>query len=259
MHYRHEKVLEVETTRAKTALIIGGTGGIGLELAIHMAQMNYMVLVAGRTSPKSHKEYASRISSEHLSNNFHHIPWTYLNPMQGLATLEDALGKEPTIDVLIISFGPYGESSLQEASPEQWQTLVESNLIFPGMVTSWILPMMQKNGGGKILFFGATGSDQIQGKKRTAIYQAAKTGISVLAKSIAKETAKDGICSIVLCPGYTLSKSTPADLKAAAQTRVPTADPSTPADFIPILDSFLQDKRGLMNGTVINCGQGLGT
>ena len=259
MHYRHEKVLEVETTRTKTALIIGGTGGIGLELAIHMAQMNYVVLVAGRTSPESHKEYASRISSDHISKYFHHIPWNYLNPMQGLVTLQNALGKEPTIDVLIISFGPYEESSLHQASPEQWQSMVESNLIFPGMVTSWILPIMQNNGGGKILFFGATGSDQIQGKKHTAIYQAAKTGISVLAKSIAKETAKDGISSIVLCPGYTLSKSTPADLKAVAQSRVPTAEPSTPVDFIPMLDSFLQDNRGLMNGAVINCGQGLGT
>jgi 3-oxoacyl-[acyl-carrier protein] reductase len=249
----------MDTTSIKTALIIGGTGGIGLALSIHMAEMEYRVIVTGRSSPESLKEFDPRISSLQASGFFHHIPWTYINPMQGLASLQDALGKEPNIDVLIISFGPYGESSISQATPEQWQTLVESNLIFPGMVTSWIVPIMQKKGGGKILFFGATGSDQIQGKKQTAIYQAAKTGISVLAKSIAKEGAKDGISSIVVCPGYTFSKSTDPDLKAAAQTRVPTAEPSRPADFIPILDCFLHDTPSLMNGAVINCGQGLGT
>ena len=80
---------------------------------------------------------------------------------------------------------------------------------------------MIQRGWGRLVFFGGTGTDTIKGFRTNAAYAAAKTGLGVLAKSIALECAEFNIASFVLCPGLVDTEYLSPGLRAELAAKSP--------------------------------------
>lgn len=113
----------------------------------------------------------------------------------------EALKGDLVFDILVCAFGPFLQKPLDAMATEDWDRIIHLNLALPGALASALLPGMIGRGWGRLVFFGGTGTDVIKPSRTNAAYAAAKTGLGVLAKSIAVEYANRNIAAFVVCPG----------------------------------------------------------
>jgi 3-oxoacyl-[acyl-carrier protein] reductase len=190
----------------KTALIIGGSGGIGRALALELADRGANLVIHGGNS----QERLENTLAE-LRERGRGVVSGVLCPLgddrspeKGIEFILSKAGGVP--DMLICSWGPFEKAPLGETSPKMWRSLTENNLIFPGILISRVLHDMIIKGWGRILLFGGTRTGEIRGFTTTAAYSAAKTALGVLAKSAAKTAIAAGAAEVtcnVICPGLT--------------------------------------------------------
>lgn len=182
--------------RGKFALVIGGSGGIGRAISIELARRGAKLLVHGRQA-------SSRMKEMNLESH-EAFDYEFRGPDDFLRALDarlEKIGAEP--DIVICAFGPFLEAPLARVTAKEWEWLTLANLALPGALASRFLPGMLPRGYGRFLFFGGTRTDNIRAYTKTAAYASAKTGLGVLAKSIAAEGAPHNVAALVICPGPT--------------------------------------------------------
>ncbi|NCN05781.1 MAG: SDR family oxidoreductase [Spirochaetales bacterium] len=185
------------------------------------------------------------------------IPHEYRSPEHTLAAVEEALGSPLNVSYLVCNFGPFLEAPVSTMQGKDWRFLVEANLMLPGMLVSAVLPEMIQRGFGRIVLFGATGTDQVVGRRLTAGYQAAKTGLGVLAKSVALEAGHHNVTCNVVCPGYVETEYYTEAMKAKAKRRTPGGMLNIPQDFFSLFKLLLSADTTYINGAIISSAQGL--
>ncbi|MDE7290563.1 MAG: SDR family oxidoreductase [Treponemataceae bacterium] len=119
--------------------------------------------------------------------------------ISSLENLKSALKKS---EILCICYGPFLQKKIAQTSAQEWLWMAKLNLALPGILAGYAARFMKRRGFGRILFFGGTRTNQINGFKTNAAYAAAKTGIASLAKSFALEFAECGISTAAIFPGF---------------------------------------------------------
>jgi NAD(P)-dependent dehydrogenase (short-subunit alcohol dehydrogenase family) len=181
----------------KKALIIGGTGSIGLSLAVQLNELGSSVTVTGRNPPRKMTDKLNFIQLDFEKD--------------GIECLE----KEPLLsalsecDILSVTYGPFVQKALHQTSPDDWKKVALHDFALPGIALSFALPSMMERNFGRILFFGGTRTDQIRAYKSNAAYAAAKTALDVIVKSTAANYAEYGITCNAICPGFTRNAPSP--------------------------------------------------
>ena len=103
-------------------------------------------------------------------------------------------------DILIVCYGPFLQKPIHQMSQSEWLEI--STLVFalPGFLTSLALPHMMEHKFGRILLFGGTRTDSVNGYKTNAVYGAGKTAVCSLVKSVCLEylSRKGGIVRMQL-------------------------------------------------------------
>jgi len=166
----------------KKAVIVGGTGGIGLSILRSLAAEGSEVRAIGR----------------HALDGVDSLILELDNPENRIIVLDEVL----SADILCVVRGPFLQKHLHEMTSDEWLSQAYSNLAFPGMLVSAALPHMRASLWGRILLFGGTRTDSVRGFRTNAAYAAAKTGLSSLVKSVALEYAYQGITCNAICPGF---------------------------------------------------------
>jgi NAD(P)-dependent dehydrogenase (short-subunit alcohol dehydrogenase family) len=229
------------------ALIIGGTGGIGKALAYELAQKGAAITVQGGSS-QAHLDTTLKLlrAAGVQAQGF-------LCRLRSDSSVEQMLGRTAHPDILVCAWGPFKRGALETMSACDWHDLVWANLSLPGTLISAVLPEMLKRRWGRILLFGGTNTDTIRGFTTSAAYSAAKTALSVLAKSVVKQSAKAGIRCNVICPGLTDTEYTDAD--AVQYNHSQGVPPLSPEDIARVALTVLENPH--INGTVIPVDHGL--
>jgi 3-oxoacyl-[acyl-carrier protein] reductase len=218
----------------KTALIIGGSGGIGRELALGLADRGANLVIHGGNSPERlesalaelrKRAAAARPARPAAISGFLCALGRDMGPEQAADYILAKARIVPELtrralkergsppDMLICSWGPFIRAPLIDTNPKIWHSLIENNLIFPGILISGVLHDMLDRRWGRILLFGGTGTAEVCGFTTTVAYSAAKTALGVLAKSAAKtalEAGAPGVTCNVICPGLTDTEYTAA-------------------------------------------------
>jgi len=195
------------TFNARFALVIGGSGGIGRAVSLELVRRGARLLVHGRQA-----EERMKTSSPTSLSTFDYAFDSPRNFIQALDARLADIGAEP--DIVICAFGPFSEKPLEMVSAEEWEYLTMANLALPGAVASHFLAGMKARGYGRFLFFGGTRTDAIRPFRKTAAYAAAKTGLGVLAKSIAASAGDRNVAAVVVCPGPTDTEYLNAETRA---------------------------------------------
>jgi 3-oxoacyl-[acyl-carrier protein] reductase len=151
--------------------------------------------------------------------------------------LVEALPSLGRIDILVVAFGPFMRKSLSEMAVSDWERLSLLDLALPGALSSAVFPAMAERGWGRILLFGGTRTDGIRAYSSNAAYAAAKTGLAVLAKSLAAEGAPKGVGSLLVCPGFVDTEYLSAAEREALRLRAPAGRLLKPGEVAgPALD-----------------------
>ena len=187
----------------KNAVVIGGTSGIGLEVAKMLCKDSANVCVTGRHNPLVP-------GLEFLQADFK----AEKSPLdlQAIPSLKEKLC---SADILCVSYGPFVQKPVHLTSAEDWRNLALLDYALAGMAVSSVLPGMMNRKFGRIVLFGGTRTESVRSYKTNAPYAAAKTAISVLVKSVSAEYKRYGITCNAILPGFVNGAKDPSDAVSA--------------------------------------------
>jgi len=200
----------------RRALVVGGSGGLGRAACAALARRGAALVVQGGSS-RERLEAAlaeARAAGAPEAQGF-------LQRIERPADILGRLGSLGRIDVLAVAFGPFLQAPLADTAAADWERLALLNLALPGALCSALLPAMAARGWGRILLFGGTRTDAIRSYRTNAAYAAAKTGLGVLAKSLAVEGAASNVACLVACPGLVDTEYLGEDRREALRALAP--------------------------------------
>lgn len=169
----------------RTALVTGGSGGIGKGCARKLAERGYDVVLSAR------REAPLRAAAEEIGAR--HIVADASDPNgfpAAISTLE-------TIDLVVHAAGALGGTYARKQTFEQWQAIMSANLDSCFVVTSAVLPKM--TAGSRLVFISSSAAHEPM-PARTA-YSASKAGMNAFARALALEVDRDGISVHIVTPG----------------------------------------------------------
>ncbi|MDE6068435.1 MAG: SDR family oxidoreductase [Treponemataceae bacterium] len=173
------------------------------------------------------------------------------NEISSLENLKSALKKS---EILCICYGPFLQKKIAQTSAQEWLWTAKLNLALPGILAGYAARFMKRRGFGRILFFGGTRTNQINGFKTNAAYAAAKTGIASLAKSFALEFGESGISTAAIFPGFVQTEYV-SEKKRAEYEKLLGGKKMIRADEIARAALFLLSDSNL-NGTLLEMDGG---
>jgi len=182
----------------KCAIVTGAASGIGREIALTYAREGAKVAIADlneqaaeATAKEIHRAGGQAIGVAMDVTDEQAVT-------SGVAAVVTAFGG---IDILVSNAGIQIVHPLEEFSYAEWKKLMAIHVDGAFLTTRACLPHMYASGrGGSIIYMGSVHSKEASVLK--APYVAAKHGLIGLAKVVAKEGAKHGVRSNVICPGF---------------------------------------------------------
>lgn len=124
---------------------------------------------------------------------------TYSNEIESCVSV--VLNEYEKIDILVNNAGTtVGADNFLSTTSDQWEVSFKVNILGPMMLSKAVIPHMRKNGGGRIINIGSTGS--LGAEVGFGAYTAMKHGLVGMSKTIAAEFGVDGILCNTVCPGY---------------------------------------------------------
>jgi NAD(P)-dependent dehydrogenase (short-subunit alcohol dehydrogenase family) len=183
-----------EMLKNKTAIITGGTSGIGKQIAAQFGKEGATVIIAGRNASKWE-------NMEPEYKPFLHFMQADVSKSDQVKKLIDyAFSINNRLDILVNNAGIQYERNIEDTPEEDWDLVLETNLKSVFLCSKYAIPHLRAQGGGSIINISSV--DGFWAEPLLGAYCASKGGILALTKSIALDFGKDGIRCNSICPGY---------------------------------------------------------
>lgn len=182
-----------------TALITGGSSGIGEALARCFARDGYRLVLVARSEDKL-RTLADVLHAEHGTRT--DVLRADLAKRGAAGALASALRrKRRNVDVLVNNAGVLEQGAFSSIAAERHQQMIDLNVSGLTAMLSAFVPAMVARGGGRILNVASMAS--FQPVPGLATYAATKAYVLSLTESLAEELRDSGITVTALCPGIT--------------------------------------------------------
>ncbi|MFM9852256.1 MAG: SDR family oxidoreductase [Sphingomonadaceae bacterium] len=196
----------------QTAIVTGGTRGLGYYIAARLAEAGCDVFVCGRNAPAS------------LPDGVAFSACDVRNPEKVAAFVNEVALKSGRIDIVVNNAGGSPQHDAASASPRFVEALVGLNLLGPLYMAQAAYPHMAKAKHGCIVNIASVSG--VRPSPGTAIYGAAKAGLLNLTQSLAQEWGKDGIRVNAIIAGLMITENAESTYgDAGAQAKVGASMP----------------------------------
>jgi 2-deoxy-D-gluconate 3-dehydrogenase len=181
----------------KTALITGAPGGIGQALAVTLAEAGATIGVHGRTPEK-----VTAACDAVAAVGGRAVPlFAELTDVESCRRLiQEAHAVLGRLDILINCAGMNRRKPIAEVTTDDFDTIMAVNLRSLFFLSQAAQPIMQAQGGGKIIHIGSMNSEFAL--DTVSVYGASKAGVAQLTRVMAVEWAKDNIQVNCIIPGF---------------------------------------------------------
>jgi 3-hydroxybutyrate dehydrogenase len=183
----------------KSVVITGSTSGIGLGIARSFAAEGANVMLNGLGDADDIEKLRSGIESDYKVKVVY-SPADMTRPVEIADMIAQAQRELGGVDVLVNNAGIQHVAPIDEFPPEKWDQIIAVNLTSAFHTTRTALPLMKAARWGRIINI-ASAHGLIASPFKSA-YIAAKHGIVGLTKTVALETAEQGITCNAICPGW---------------------------------------------------------
>ncbi|HEX2316016.1 MAG TPA: SDR family oxidoreductase [Thermomonospora sp.] len=234
----------------RTALVTGGAGGIGRAVCADLASLGAHVVVADLDADAAHA------TAGPLGGTAHRVDLgDAADITRFLAEAGDA------IDIVVHNAGVSIVEPFADSDPAHWDLMWRINLRAPMQITRALLPAMTGRGWGRLVFVSSDGARAGSGGE--GAYAATKAGLFGLARCLAREAARDGVTSNVVCPGPT---DTPMVRRVAEQhpglldrlaRQIPLRRIGRPDDVAGLVAFLCTDRASYITGQTLSVSGGI--
>jgi 3-oxoacyl-[acyl-carrier protein] reductase len=188
----------------KTALVTGGSRGIGRAIALALAEYGADVAITFRSSTEAANNVKEEIEAK--GSKAKAIQADAVKFEQAEKVINELTEDWEKLDILVNNAGITRDNLILRMSEEQWDQVIDTNLksIF-NYSKAAAKPMMRNRGGSIINISSVVG---LSGNAGQSNYAASKAGIIGFTKSYAKELASRNIRANVVAPGYITTEMT---------------------------------------------------
>lgn len=178
-----------------TALVTGGSRGLGKATALALAKEGVAVAITGRNAATL-KATVKEIEALGVRATYAVFDvGNYEAVKQGIKTIIDAMGQ---IDILVNNAGIAGVGSFLDMPVADWEQMIQTNLMGMYYVTKEVLPQMVARNEGDIVNISSTAG--LNGNPNVSAYSASKFAVIGMSESLMKEVRKHNVRVITMTP-----------------------------------------------------------
>jgi short-subunit dehydrogenase len=187
----------MENLQGRTALVTGGSGGIGAHIARALAREGVNVVVSGRRQDAL-ESIAGELRGLGIMSEAISADLADLEQAESLVDrAEQVFG---SLDLIVHNAGIELASSFTQYTREELVTMININLAAPLLMTHRVLPGMLARGAGHVVFISSVAGTL--GPAYQEPYAASKAGLIGLTQSLRAEYAGSPVGFSVICPGF---------------------------------------------------------
>jgi len=240
----------------KSAVVTGGSRGIGRAIVLRLAQQGADVAFSYRGNEEAAKATAAEVGK--VGRKAVPIQGDATDPAAAEALVKAAIDAFGKVDILVNNAGITRDDLIMRMTPEMFREVLETNLFGAFYATKAVTRPMLKAKGGRIV--NITSVSGQAGQQGQANYSAAKAGLIGLTKATARELASRGITCNAVAPGFVLTELTqdlPDALKAEITTRTPLGRFGTTEEIANAVAFLCSDEAAFITGQVLAVDGGL--
>ena len=240
----------------KVALVTGATRGIGKEIALTLAENGFNVALNYRKENEELESLKKEIESKNVKCLA--VCGDVSNYEQVENFVKEIISEFGRIDVLVNNAGITKDMLLMRMKKEDFESVIDVNLVGTFNVTKNVIPYMMKARNGKIVNISSVVG--ISGNAGQTNYSASKAGIIGFTKSLAKEVASRNINVNAVAPGFIQTDMTNVlkdEIKEEISKNIPLKRMGTVRDVANLVSFLVSENSNYITGQVINVDGGM--
>jgi 2-hydroxycyclohexanecarboxyl-CoA dehydrogenase len=199
----------------KVALVTGGGAGIGAATATLFCEQGARVVLVDRDAAALDRTAAAIRERVHGAG-VHVIAADVTDEGAAQQAVQHCANAFGRLDVLVNNAAMRNYASFAEATPAEWQAVLNVNLLGNANYGRAALPLLREGGKGAIV--NVSSCYAVKGRKGMALYDATKAALLAMTRTLAHEEAAHGIRVNAVCPGSTLTDFHVDRTKAAGKS-----------------------------------------
>jgi 3-oxoacyl-[acyl-carrier protein] reductase len=243
------------TLRQRTALVTGGSRGIGRGIAQGLARERARVAISYRSNKAAAQQTLHQLQA--LGAECFAVEADATDPAKVQFLVDTVLERFGRIDILINNVGEFNWKPVVESSIEEWTSIIHSNLLSVFYASKAVIAPMRRQHWGRIINLGAVGAERAFGQATISAYAAAKAAVVAFSRSLAVEEAKYGITVNVVNPSNIDEKDLTLDeARRLSDARFPAGRPPSAEDVSAAVKFFASESADYITGQVLNVSGG---
>ncbi len=243
--------------KGNTALVTGGSRGIGREIVLKLLHNGASVYYIDLNPGDSLEEY--RGIAEQNGQTVVYKEGNVADEQTITATTEEILEESGGIDILVNNAGITRDGLIFRMSAQDWQDVININLTSAFYISKVVSRSMIKRRAGSIINVASIVG--VIGNGGQTNYSASKAGLIGFTKSLAREVAGRNVRVNAIAPGFINTKMTEAlteEQRDALRAQIPMARIGEPEEVAKVVLFLASDLASYLTGQVIHITGGMG-